>query len=60
MAYSFSFTSTVYAGDATVVRWTYTFQARSTLASLVLVPNVKLLWNGYTLVVKEPSEREAL
>jgi hypothetical protein len=31
MAYSFSLRSTVYAGDATAVRWTYTFQARSTL-----------------------------
>lgn len=32
---------------ATDVRWTYTFEARSRAAALVLAPVVKVLWRGF-------------
>jgi hypothetical protein len=32
---------------ATDVRWTYTFEARSRVAALLLAPVVKLLWRGF-------------
>ncbi|HWI71396.1 MAG TPA: SRPBCC family protein, partial [Baekduia sp.] len=36
------------AGDgATDVRWTYTFEARSRAAAVVLTPVVKLAWRGF-------------
>ncbi len=36
------------AGDgATDVRWTYTFQARSRAAALLLTPVVKIAWRGF-------------
>jgi hypothetical protein len=33
--------------DATDVRWTYTFQARSPAAALLLTPVVKIAWRGF-------------
>ena len=33
--------------DATDVRWTYTFQARSAAAALLLTPVVKIAWRGF-------------
>lgn len=36
--------------NATRVAWTYTFNARSPLAGLLLFPIVKLLWRGYMRV----------
>jgi hypothetical protein len=33
--------------DATDVRWTYTFQARSRTAALLLTPVVKIAWRGF-------------
>ena len=38
------------AGASTEVKWTYSFHARSTLAKAMLLPTVKLLWNGYMRV----------
>jgi hypothetical protein len=35
------------AGDATDVRWTYTFEARSPAAALLLAPVVKIAWRGF-------------
>jgi hypothetical protein len=32
---------------ATDVRWTYTFQARSRAAALLLTPVVKIAWRGF-------------
>jgi hypothetical protein len=52
------------AGDSTKIKWTYTFNAKSRLAKLALLPIVKLLWNGYMRVgmqaVKEHAEKEAV
>jgi hypothetical protein len=33
--------------DATDVRWTYTFEARSRAAALILAPIVKVAWRGF-------------
>jgi|GEM_PF-378481 hypothetical protein len=52
------------AGDSTEVKWRSTFHARSALTRSLLIPMVKLLWNGYMRVgiqvVKKRAEREAL
>jgi polyketide cyclase/dehydrase/lipid transport protein len=52
------------AGDSTKIKWTYTFNAQSPLRKLLLVPIVKVLWNGYMRVgmraVKEHAEKEAV
>jgi hypothetical protein len=47
------------AGDATHVRWEYTFEPRSAVTAVILFPIVRIFWRGYMRVAMDALERLA-